>query len=124
MKRLIWSFLLVVLPAGISGAAQPAPLTSLRAIQALSNAEADKGLPVVFEATVTYYHKGGYTLFMQDGGVGSYVSPPKNADLVPGDRVLVRGKTAAASTLLFTATASSCFVTDHCPKQCRPLSMS
>ncbi len=51
---------------------------------------------MVFEATVTYYHKGGYTLFMQDGGVGSYVSPPKNADLVPGDRVLVRGKTAGS----------------------------
>jgi diguanylate cyclase (GGDEF)-like protein len=96
MKRKIFTFLLLALSVGLSGAAQPAPLTSLRAIQALSNAEADKGLPVLFEATVTYYHKGGYTLFMQDGGVGSYVSPQKNADLTPGDRVLVRGKTAGS----------------------------
>jgi diguanylate cyclase (GGDEF)-like protein len=93
MRKLIAGFAIALGWATAAGAAPPAPLTTLRAIEALSNAEANKGLPVVFEATVTYYHKGGYTLFMQDGGVGAYVSPKLDADLVPGDRVLVRGKT-------------------------------
>jgi diguanylate cyclase (GGDEF)-like protein len=93
MKKLVAGFAIALGWATAAGATPPAPLTTLRAIEALSNAEADKGLPVVFEATVTYYHKGGYTLFMQDGGVGAYVSPKLDADLHPGDRVLVRGKT-------------------------------
>jgi diguanylate cyclase (GGDEF)-like protein len=96
MKRSITLFAIVIGCAAAAGAAPPAPLTTLRAIQALSNAEADKGLPVVFEATVTYFHKGGYTLFMQDGGVGIYVSPKPDTDLRPGDRVRVRGKTAGS----------------------------
>ncbi|MGA3370218.1 MAG: GGDEF domain-containing protein [Terracidiphilus sp.] len=97
MKRLIPAVAIVLgLASSAWGAAQPAPLTTLREIEALSNAEADKGLPVAFEATVTYYHKGGYTLFMQDGGVGIYVSPDPKDDLHPGDRVLVRGKTAGS----------------------------
>ena len=45
------------------------PLTSLRAIHALSNAQASHQLPVSFEATVTYYRGYERTLFVQDGDI-------------------------------------------------------
>jgi len=70
-----------------------APLTTLRAIHALSNAEASHKLPVAFEATVTYYRGYENNLFVQDSGAAIYVQAPTDAKLVPGDRVLVRGKT-------------------------------
>ncbi len=73
-------------------AASPAPLTSVRAIRALSNAEANKGIPVAFEATVTFFSKPGNVLFVQDDGIGMYVFP-KTDLLLPGDRIFVRGKT-------------------------------
>jgi diguanylate cyclase (GGDEF)-like protein len=93
MKRLIFLFATVLGCAWAAWAAEPAPLTTLHAIHALSNAEADKGLPVAFEATVTYFNKEIYTFFVQDDGVGIFVTPNSVADLVPGDRVLIRGKT-------------------------------
>ena len=51
------------------------PLTSLRAIHALTNAQASHQLPVSFEATVTYYRGYERTLFVQDGDVAIYVKP-------------------------------------------------
>jgi diguanylate cyclase (GGDEF)-like protein len=93
MKRLILAFVVIFGLAAAVSAAAPAPLATLRAIHALTNAEADHGLPVAFEATVTYYNSGLYTLFVQDDGAGIYVRPPQNAKLVPGDRILIRGKT-------------------------------
>lgn len=74
-------------------AATPAPLTTLHEIRQLSNAQADHLLPVAFEATVTYFREYENTLFVQDGGDAIYVSAPRGLKLVPGDRVLVRGKT-------------------------------
>ncbi len=75
--------------------AEPAsPLTSLRQIAVLSNAQAAHGLPVAFEATVTY--KVGSVLFVQDAGTGIYIFPRADAVLLSGDRVLIRGKTAAS----------------------------
>jgi diguanylate cyclase (GGDEF)-like protein len=71
----------------------PAPFATLRAIHALTNAEAADGLPVSFEATVTYYRGYENTLFVQDGAIGIYVFAPANLHLIPGDRVLVRGTT-------------------------------
>jgi hypothetical protein len=38
----------------------------------------------------------GYELFVQDDGIGIYVWPIKTAVLLPGDRVLVQGKTAGS----------------------------
>lgn len=38
----------------------------------------------------------GYELFVQDDGIGIYVWPLKTAVLLPGDRILVRGKTAGS----------------------------
>jgi diguanylate cyclase (GGDEF)-like protein len=81
---------MVVSGAGAS-AAPPAPLTSLQAIAALTNAQASQHLPVNFEATVTYY---GFrrVMFVQDGEAAIYVGTPADLNLVPGDRVLVRGE--------------------------------
>jgi diguanylate cyclase (GGDEF)-like protein len=74
-------------------AAPPAPLTTLQAVHALTNAEASKNLPVAFEATVTYFRGYETNLFVQDGDTAIYVQSPTDVKLVPGDRVLVRGKT-------------------------------
>jgi diguanylate cyclase (GGDEF)-like protein len=93
MKRLILAFGVILGWAVAVSAATPAPLTTVRAIQALSNAEANQGLPVAFEATVTYFNNALTTLFVQDDGAGIYVAPKTDAKLVPGDRVLIRGKT-------------------------------
>ncbi|MGA2652790.1 MAG: GGDEF domain-containing protein [Terracidiphilus sp.] len=96
MKRKITAIAAILGWASAAWAAQPAPLTALRAIHALTNAEAAHGLPVVFEATVTYLKKVRHIFFVQDDGAGTYVFPPADIPdtLVPGDRVLVRGKTA------------------------------
>lgn len=69
------------------------PLTSLRAIHALSNAQASHQLPVSFEATVTYYRAYERTLFVQDGDIGIYVQPRTPIQLAPGDRVHIEGTT-------------------------------
>jgi diguanylate cyclase (GGDEF)-like protein len=70
----------------------PPALTSLPAIQALSGSEARKALPVAVEGTVTYYDNLS-SLFIQEGDSAIYVQAAANANLVPGDRVQVRGKT-------------------------------
>ncbi len=62
----------------------------------LTRDQAGKGLPVAFEATVTYYIKNQIDLFVQDGDDAVYVEAKTNENLVPGDRVLVRGKTRAS----------------------------
>ena len=51
------------------------------------------GLPVAFEATVTYYNWTDVDLFVQEGTEAIYVQTKPNQDLAPGDHVLVRGKT-------------------------------
>jgi diguanylate cyclase (GGDEF)-like protein len=70
-----------------------AQLTTLRAIHTLTNAEAQHEIPVAFEATVTYFRDYEKTMFVQDGDVAIYVQATTNAKLVPGDRVLIKGKT-------------------------------
>jgi diguanylate cyclase (GGDEF)-like protein len=93
MKRLLPIFAILFACATIAWAAPPAPLTSLRAIHSVTNAEANKGLPVAFEATATYFVKVQSVLFVQDGGDAIYVSPNTEKVLLPGDRVLIKGKT-------------------------------
>ncbi|MGA2168489.1 MAG: GGDEF domain-containing protein [Terracidiphilus sp.] len=93
MKRLITTFAIALGWASAACAAAPATLTTLRDIHALGNAGASKRLPVAFEATVTYYRGYENMLFVQNGDVGIYVRAPMDARLVPGDRVLVRGRT-------------------------------
>jgi diguanylate cyclase (GGDEF)-like protein len=96
MKRLILTITVLFAYASAAWAAPPVTLTSLRAIRALSNAEASNGLPVAFEATVTYYRGYEHTLFVQDGDAAIYVTYPTDLKLIPGDRVLVQGKTRSS----------------------------
>lgn len=79
-------------------AAQPAALTTLHAIHLLTKSEAGKGLPVAFEATVTYYNPSDVDLFVQDGGDAIYVETKRNEALAAGDRVLVQGRTRESFT--------------------------
>jgi diguanylate cyclase (GGDEF)-like protein len=71
------------------------PLTSVKAIRALSNADAANELPVAFRATVTYFRENQRILFVQDGNAGIFVKVDTKDNLVPGDRVLIKGTTAA-----------------------------
>ena len=93
MKRSIAAVAIFLGWACAAWSATPAPLTTLRAIHALTNAEANQDQQVAFEATVTYYRGYEQTLFVQDGDAAIYVAYPTDLKLVPGDRVLVRGKT-------------------------------
>ncbi|MGD0735702.1 MAG: GGDEF domain-containing protein [Terracidiphilus sp.] len=92
MKWLI-AAVAIVLSFSSAIAQSPAPLTTLRAIHALTNAEAHHELPVAFEATVTYFRSYERTMFVQDGDVAIYVQATTNTKLVPGDRVLIKGTT-------------------------------
>ena len=69
------------------------PITSLRAIHALTNSQASHQLPVSFQATVIYYRDYERTLFVQDGDAGIYVQPRHAVQLAPGDRILIEGTT-------------------------------
>ncbi|MGO9775209.1 MAG: diguanylate cyclase domain-containing protein [Terracidiphilus sp.] len=93
MKRQFLTIAVLFAYASVAWAAAPVTLTTVQAIHALTNAEAGNGLPVAFEATVTYYRGYERTLFVQDGDAAIYVGDPNDLKLVPGDRVLVKGKT-------------------------------
>jgi len=95
MKRLITALAVILGCLTPAWAAGPVPLTSLRAIHALTNEEANHKLPVEFEATVTFFRASENTLFVQDGETAIYVFPSENVGLVPGDRVLITGTTRA-----------------------------
>jgi diguanylate cyclase (GGDEF)-like protein len=95
MKKPITVFAIVLGCVSAAWAATPAPLTSVRAINDLSKAEANLELPVAFEATVTYFAPGFRYLFAQDDGQAIFVFAPVGAAFVPGDRVLIRGVTNA-----------------------------
>ena len=88
-------FMLTAMPAFVTlaGEAQPAPLTTLHAIHALTSPEAAKGLPVAFRGTVTSYNKDDGNLFVQDGTEAIFVKGPVNGKLILGDLVLVQGTT-------------------------------
>lgn len=81
-----------------------APLTSLRAIHALTNAQASHQLPVSFQATVTYYRSYERTLFVQDDDVAIYVQPTAPVNLSPGDLVEIEGATHESFRPMISAT--------------------
>jgi diguanylate cyclase (GGDEF)-like protein len=93
MKRSNIAVALVVGCACAAWAAPPTSLTTLRAVHALTNAEASHALPVSFQATITYFRAYEKTMFVQDGDVAIYVQATTNAKLVPGDRILIKGTT-------------------------------
>jgi diguanylate cyclase (GGDEF)-like protein len=82
----------ILICASALWAGAPAPLTTLRAIHALSHAEAGKEPPAAFEATVTYRAANETSLFVEDGDAGIYVWAKANLKLAPGDRVLIQGR--------------------------------
>ena len=79
-------------------AAGPEQLTTLHAVHSLSRERAQSGLPVAFDATVTYYSPTNVDLFVQDGDEAIYVETKPNETLIPGDRVFVTGHTRASFT--------------------------
>jgi diguanylate cyclase (GGDEF)-like protein len=95
MKRLIPAIAIILGWTTAAWAATPGTLTSLRAIHSLTNEEARQTLPVAFEATVTYFRGYAHFLTVQDGDIAIFVRVNTNANLVPGDRILVRGTTRA-----------------------------
>ena len=84
---------MIGLAAQTTPSTQAATLTDLRAIHQLTNSQAAESHPVDFEATVTFYRSYEATLFVQDGDTAIYVQPSKVYNLVPGDRIRVRGIT-------------------------------
>jgi diguanylate cyclase (GGDEF)-like protein len=93
IKRLIPAVALLLGFASAAWATEPAPLTTLRAIKALTNIEASKAPPVAFEATVTFFRGYENLMFVQDEDFVIFVRVDPSPIFVPGDRVLVRGKT-------------------------------
>src|SRR3954468_15800836 len=91
--RIFSSALLI---AGVTASAQTAPLTTLSAIHALTNEQANRVLPVSFAGVVTYYVRGNVDLFVQDGPTAIYVETAADQALAPGDQVLVVGTTRAS----------------------------
>jgi diguanylate cyclase (GGDEF)-like protein len=77
----------------VAWAAEPGTLNTLHAIHILTKAEARAGVPVAFEATVTYYNRKDVDLFVQENHEAIYVETKPNEDLAAGDRVLVQGRT-------------------------------
>jgi diguanylate cyclase (GGDEF)-like protein len=96
MKRLVPVFAIILGWASTACAASPGELTTLHAVRSLTDAQARQGLPVAFQATVTYYDNNGVDLFVQQGNQALYVESKPHEGLVPGDRVLVRGKTRSS----------------------------
>lgn len=95
MKRLVPAIVVLLGCSTAIGASSsrpsPAPLSSLAAVHALTNAEAGRHPPADFAATVLYFRAYEKTLFVQDGDAGIYVYPLVDIHLEPGDRVRIRG---------------------------------
>ncbi len=91
MKALIPIFALFLGSASMARPAAPGALTTLHAIHALTGAQAGQVMPVVFEATVTYFRDFEKTMFVQDEGEAIYVNATTDLKLVPGDRIRVLG---------------------------------
>ena len=91
MKKTIPVLAVILGWISVAWAAQPSKLTDLHAIHRITNAEAGLGIPVEFEATVTYYRAYEPTMFVQDGDVAIYVQHESDANVLAGDRVFVRG---------------------------------
>jgi diguanylate cyclase (GGDEF)-like protein len=91
MKRVVPYIAMLLLCASGARSQPSGQITTLRAAASLSNAQASQHQAVDFEATVTYYRSYEKNLFVQDGNAAIYVSPAGLYNLVPGDRIRVRG---------------------------------
>jgi diguanylate cyclase (GGDEF)-like protein len=95
------------------GQTASAPLASLNAIESLTPEQASHGIAVSFEATVVYYRSYEKTLYVQDGTFGILVQPDTAYQLVPGDRVLIKG--ATRRTFGLSIASESITVLQHGP---------
>jgi diguanylate cyclase (GGDEF)-like protein len=95
MNKFVSTALILLGLASVLRAA-PAPFTTLKALKSITNAEASKGLPADFEATVTCFRGYQKVLFVQDGNDAIFVKITSTATFVPGDRVRVKGVTQAS----------------------------
>jgi diguanylate cyclase (GGDEF)-like protein len=86
-------------------ASEQGTLTTLRAVHALSNTEADHAIPAAFEATVVYSRGYESLLFVQDGDAALFVNPATKETLIPGDRIFIKGKTQGSFRPLVVASA-------------------
>jgi diguanylate cyclase (GGDEF)-like protein len=100
MKKLISIFAILLGWAAAAWAEPPGTLTTLRDLSALSNDQASKVIPVIFEGTVTYFRGYEHQLFVQDDDLAVFVRVTTNAKLLPGDRVLVKGTTRKSYGLI------------------------
>jgi len=91
VKKLIPVFAVILAWSSAAWPADPAPVTTLHVISALTNAQAIQRPPVSFEATVTYYRRYSKDLFVQDGDSAIFVRPAVLQKLIPGDRIRVHG---------------------------------
>jgi diguanylate cyclase (GGDEF)-like protein len=91
MKRYALLFVLLSVCASPMRAQTAAPLTTLRAVAELTNAQASRHVPAAFAATVIYFRYYDRDLFVEDGDAAIYVHATTDLHLVPGDRVRVRG---------------------------------
>ncbi len=93
--RLVGRFalLLLVLITALSPCAFAQTLTSLRAIRALTDEQANQSLPVDFQGTVTFLGTNEHLLFVQEGDAAVTVEWVPNNTILPGDRVAIQGKT-------------------------------
>ncbi|HTW78342.1 MAG TPA: GGDEF domain-containing protein [Terracidiphilus sp.] len=91
ISRLALGLMVLLTASGASAEAAPERLTTLATIKQVDNEEAQRHMTVAFEATVTYFRGYQKVLFVQDGAAAIYVSVTTDLNLVPGDRVLVRG---------------------------------
>jgi len=96
VKRLNIAVAVVFGWACTAWAVPPTPLTALRDIRALSNAEASRALPVSFQATVNYFRAYDGAMYVQDGDVAIFVKSTIATKLIPGDRILIKGITYAS----------------------------
>ena len=91
MKKLFpWFAMLLFCASGVRS--QPSgPITTAQEASSLTNNQARQHQSVDFQATVTDYRSYERNLFVQDGNAAIYVHPSLMYQLIPGDRIRVRG---------------------------------
>ncbi len=105
LRKLLASLAAVLVSFSTAFASEQGTLTTLRAVHALSNSEADHAMPVAFEATVVYSRGYESLLFVQDGNAAVFVSPATKETFIPGDRIFIKGKTQGSFRPLVVASA-------------------
>ncbi len=93
MKLLLLALSVLTLATVAAASAPSLPVASVAAVSALSHADAARHLPAAFQATVTYFRGREHTLFVQDGQSAIYIGATTSLQLLPGDRIFVRGLT-------------------------------